>query len=814
MAANQAEVDLVVSAAGALPDLERQLSQILRIAENDADAIDVPVAINTRDAVRDLGVQLEVAANAAEGRLDGIEVGVLINQRDALRTLDRQLTRLVDDASRGITASDPVTIQAVLDGPESIRSMRTDLQQVVASVQATAPDIEIDVEIDQNVDNDINRLELGLEKVGRTALVSARGMGNLTKGVAGLSLAVGSALPAVAGLVAALQQVAPAAAVGTQAMLAQKLVAGTLKLAMVGVADAVERVFDPELSPDEFHKSLEGLAPEAAKFVDQLHTMRRELTALQQGVQNRVFKDFDEILVSLSAKAGPALTRALNSTADSLNRMAKNTANAANQLADQGVLGQALKGATQGLINLEKVPARVARSFGFLSAAAAPAFNRITLAIDELSLKVATKLQRAFESGALERAIDRSVAAISQLFTVLGNFGTGIGNIFSGLTQSGGGLFDILEKVSEAFERLTASKEFQSILNELALTADVLLAALLPLIEEAFKQLGPVIETLAPVVRDFVAAIGPELIPIIQQLGPILVDIALIMKEQLPLAIELTRGAIGLLSAALTAVSFVMHNVLLPAARAIARFFETTLGGVLSVLPRIFSKAFDVIASLFGDFEGETSGTTTFVKGALSDLGDAFKGALVDAVRFAVDSIKQLFRDLGNAILGAVEGLVGDMAQLGRDIMSGLASGLTSGIGRIIGIAQSIADSVTSTISGALDIRSPSRVMAKIGADTTQGYIEGLESRLPGVERAAVAMARIVPVLTTVGGPGSTGVGNPILSGPLPQISQQNRDQRVTNIFLGGRLIEQLLDDRIQVKMNQDVRVRSQGVRI
>ena len=30
MAANQAEVDLVVSAAGALPNLERQLSQIVR----------------------------------------------------------------------------------------------------------------------------------------------------------------------------------------------------------------------------------------------------------------------------------------------------------------------------------------------------------------------------------------------------------------------------------------------------------------------------------------------------------------------------------------------------------------------------------------------------------------------------------------------------------------------------------------------------------------------------------------------------------------------------------------------------------------
>lgn len=811
--ANEAEVDIVVNAAGALPDLERQLARILREAENDADAIDVPVAIDTRDAVRTLSAQLGVAVNAAEGQLDGIEVGVLIDQRDALRTLDRQLTRLVDDANRGITSSDPVTIQAVLDSPESIRTMRTQLERVVASVQATAPDVEVEVEIDQNVDNDVSRLQVGLDKLGRSALTSAQSAGSLARTVGVLGVAVGSALPTVASLVAALQQIAPAAAVGTQAMLAQKLVAGTLKLAMIDVEDAIKNAFDPEVKPEDFQKSLEQLAPEARKFVSALRDQRSELRALQQGVQNRVFRDFDSIFSNLGRRVLPIARSALNDTANSLNRMARNTADAAVQLSEQGVFGQALKGATQGLQNLERVPARVAGSFGFLAAASAPAFNRITLAIDELSLKVSTKLAEAFESGALERAIDNSITAIGQLFTILGNFGAGVGNIFSGLTQDGGGLFDTLEKISEAFERLTASREFQAILAELALTADVLFDALLPLIEEAFKQLGPVIEILAPLVRDFVQAIGPELIPLVQQLGPILVDIALLMKEQLPLAIGLTRGAIMVLSAALTVVKFILEEAVLPAARAVQRFFEGDFARSIGALAQFFKIGFDAIKRLFGDFEGSSADTVNFVSAGLRRLGSAFRDGLVSVVMGALRSIQDSFVNLGNRILGVLSSLVASARGLGFDIINGLAAGLQGAAGRVLDIARGIANSVTSTIRDALDIRSPSRVMAKIGQDTVAGFALGMQNELPSVRKAGLAVAGLATA--TIANPqfpvarlGNAGLPTATISNPMFQ------RERIINVYIGTQLVEQIIDDRVRATMKKDVRVRSQGVRI
>lgn len=803
--ASQAEVDLVISTAGALPDLTRDLDRIIRTAEDGADEIDVQASLAVQHSLNVMSTQLDQVLNNIDRADPTIDVEAALDTRESIRNLRADVEQLTRLGQSGLF--DPIELQAELDLAGSLRDVTRAVNDLVEDAERGAPSIEVKAEIDRDTERTFTQTLTRISSSAGTALLG------VTRSVSQLGLAVGAAAPTVATLVTALQQIAPAAAVGTQAMLAQKLVAGTLKLALIGVQDAIENAFDPDIDAEELQKSLEALAPEARKFVVALREQRAELKAIQQGVQNRVFRDFDEIFSNLGTSVLPLATGALNRTADSLNRMAKNTATAAQQLADQGVLGQALKGATQGLENLEKVPARVARSFGFLSAAAAPAFNRITLAIDELSLKVATKLQRAFESGELEKAIDTSISLISQLGTVLGNFLAGVGNIFGGLTQSGRGLFDILEDMSEAFERLTGSKEFQSILNELALTADVLLAALLPLIEEAFKQLGPVIEILAPVVRDFIQAIGPELIPLVQQLGPILVDIALIMKEQLPFAIALTRGAIQTLSLALTAIKFILEEAVLPAARAVANFFKGDLPNSINILKSNFDIGFGSIKRIFTDFEGSTTGLVALIKDGLRNLGSAFAVTLVNAVSGALERIQGFFEDLGGSILNSIEGLVGRMRQLGFDIINGLADGLRGAAGSVLSVVQNIANSIPNSVKSLLDIRSPSRVMADIGKDTVKGFVNGMASQIPQLGTVANAIARQVQVSfanPVTGGP-SRQAGAPIAR--IPAVFPQARE-RVTNIYIGGQLIEQILDDRIRAKMNQDLRVRSQGVRI
>lgn len=809
MAANQAEVDLVVNAAGALPDLERQLSQIIRQTENDADAIDVDVAIQAREAARTLGAQLGAVVNAAEGSVDGVEVGVLIDQRDALHTLDRQLSQIVEITNRGGIVDDPVLVQAVLDGPESLRSIGGELRQVVAAIQATDPEIEIDAELDRDVERNTVRLTSALETLGRAGRTSARGVGVLTGGVAALSLGAGGLVNTLAAVAAVVQQIAPAAAVATSALLTQQLAAGTLRLAMIGVEDAIENAFDPDVSPEDFRKSLERLAPEARLFVTELRSMRRELRSVQQGVQNRVFKDLDSDLRSLSDNLGSTVTRSLDRAADSLNGMARGAVQAANRLGSTGVLGQALDGANSALERLEKTPGRVVTSFGLLAAASSPALNRIATAVDGLAQRVEDRLQGAFESGALEDAINGAVASLAQLGTVLGNFGAGVGNIFSGLTQNGSGLFDVLEKVSESFERLTASREFQTILNELSLTAGVLVDNILPLIQEAFVQLGPVIEELAPVIRDFVSAIGPELIPIIQELGPILVDIALILKEQLPLAIDLANAAIDALGVALVIVGGAL-DIARQGAEQFSAFYESDFVSSFrtasnaavthrDVLIEAFQRWTARALSLVLDFQNSLA---TFSSNVRQTVVAAFVGMAADIVRTVQSAIQ--------FVITSFAGLPGRLYAVGVQIMQGLGSGLVAGAGRVLGIARDIANSVTSTIRDALDIRSPSKVMAELGKFTVQGFARGMEAELGSVRSAAKKLSAI-----PAGVLGPRGGSLEVAQARLPSLpTVRGQGTSVIQVYIGNQLVEQFINDRVKAFNAGQNRIKVQGVRL
>jgi len=801
VAANQAEVDLVVSAAGALPDLERQLSQIVRQAENGAPEVDVQASLAVQNSIAVMSTQLDQVLRGVDASDPSVDVEAALDAQTSLRNLRNDLDELTRAAARGTT--DIVELEAVLDFPRSLAEVTEAVNDLVADVQRVAPEIEVEVDVDEDAEREITKTERALKFLGRTSIVTGKGLLGVGKGISQLSLAASGGANAVAALVAALQEVGPAAAVATQAILAQKLAAGTLKLAMVGVQEAIEDAFDPEISPDEFHKSLKKLAPEAALFVDEIHTMRRELKALQQGIQNRVFQDFDEVLRGLGQQLLPDVRRALNQTANTLNRMGKETAIAAFQLSKSGALGTALDGATQGLSNLEQVPGRLLTSFTLLSAGAAPAFDRITKAVDGVTQSLVEKLQRSFESGDLERAINGAIDTLVQLGSVVSNFGAGIRNIFAGLTSDGGGLFDVLEDISEAFEKLTASKEFQVILNELSLTAGTIVSTVLPLLQEAFVQLSPVIAELAPVVREFITAIGPELIPIIQELGPILVDIALILREQLPLAIDLTKAALGAVTIALQVVA-VAVDLARKGSEKFAEFYRSDFVESFRLASNAALINRDTITDAILRWTASGIASVRNFQNTLNDFSSNLRGRFVDAVIESVGSAARAFQSLGAEIISVIGTLPDRLFDIGLQIVNGLTGGLRAGIGSVISAAHDIASAVPNSVKELLDIRSPSRVMFGLGEDTTDGFLLGIKS---GFSEVSTLMSGLAD-MTTLDGSFSTRAG--LQTVPLPGLQAA---PAVTNVYVGNEFLARYVDGRVQAIDTRNRRVLSQGRR-
>lgn len=522
------------------------------------------------------------------------EIDLVVNATRALSTVQRDLDELV---RRAESDTDPVRVQAALNQILSLNRVRDDLNQVVRAAQAQADTIHVRADVDtDDADRDTRRLGDSLGELTRVAGRSLGPLGGLARGVATAGAAAGSAAPLLAGLVVAVESILPAAALATSGLLTLKLATGTVQIAMIGVGDAIKAAFDPETTPEELAKAMEKLGPHAQSFVKELSSMRKSLKALQIDVQNRLFANLDKSLERLAKSVLPSVHGALDRTADSLNDMARGAAAAAQDLGDRGVLGTALAHSTGALSKLERVPGQVVTAFGQLAAASGPALEGLAARAGGVADRIAEKLSKAFESGALEKAINVAISNIDQLGRVAGNIFSGIGNILSTVTVNGQGLFGTLEKISQAFEDLTASKEFQDALKALSQTMGVLVSAVLPLLSSAFKALLPVFTILGPPIQELIKHLGVELQPVIQKLGPVLESLATAFVKLIPvltpiidLALQLITDILPVLTPLFVFLGEVFER-LAPVIALVAENVASQLEPILAELPGILEQ--------------------------------------------------------------------------------------------------------------------------------------------------------------------------------------------------------------------------------
>ncbi|MFE4535697.1 hypothetical protein ACFRKB_11520 [Streptomyces scopuliridis] len=630
--ASEAEVDLIINATRALPELERDLSRIVTIAENGAPDVDVQAALDLTQSIDSLNRDLDRAVAAAAAGAADIDLDAVLDQQRTLRRLRGDLTRVTAAATTGATV-DPVTLQGVLNGPETLRTVRGQLQRVAATAQATAPDIRIGVRVD---DDSLRKVDDSTNRLSRSALSAVGALGGLGRSLGTAGAAAGTAAPLLAGVVTAVENLLPASAVATTGLLALQSASGAVNLAMIGVADAIETAFDPEATPEDLAKALAKLAPEAKAFVTELQGMQTELRALQQGVQNRFFQGFDDSLRDLARAVLPDVQRSLNASAVSLNRMALGASAAAATLGSSGVLGTALKSANAGLTDLERIPGQAVTAFGQLAAAAGPSFERITTAAARLADKVSASLSRAFESGALEDAIDGAIDLIAQLGRIAGNVFEILGNVMDAAAQDGEGLFSVLETITGAIAKATGTKEFQDALGALSDVMSEIGKQIAPLLIKALEIIGPVITELAPPVKEIVKILGEQFGRIMEELGPVLVELAdafgkllVALEPVLPLFGDLVVALLPALVPLFETLGRVFELMapfikefaenlggqLVPILEKIAPILEEILPKFLELAERIFPQLTEILAEL---------------QPAIADLSEAFADLLVE----------------------------------------------------------------------------------------------------------------------------------------------------------------------------------------
>ena len=83
----------------------------------------------------------------------------------------------------------------------------------------------------------------------------------------------------------------------------------------------------------------------------------------------------------------------------------------------------------------------------------------------------------------------------------------------------------------------------------------------------------------------------------------------------------------------------------------------------------------------------------------------------------------------------------GTIETIGYNASIGLANGITSGQDAVVSAATSVAQAAQAAMASALEIQSPSRVMARLGGYVAQGFAQGIDQGVSEVEAAVARMS-------------------------------------------------------------------------
>lgn len=529
-----------------------------------------------------------------------------------------------------------------------------------------------------------DRFGLSLRSIAGAAGTAAGILGRVGLGVGAIGAAAGTAAPLLAGIVTTLQNVAPAGAVAVTGMLAVQQASAAIKLGMVGVEDAVTAAFDTSAAgAQKFQDSLEKLAPAARDFALTVRDLAPGFTKFQQSIQQELFTGLDDVLRRTATATLPVLQSNLTTTAGTLRAMATGAAEAARELAQDGTLGNAMAGANAGLSNLRTIPGQVVTALGQLAAAGAPAFDRLTAGAAGFATGISEKLSKAFESGALETAVNTAVGVLKDLGAVAANVFGILGNVMAPVQAAGGGLVGTLKEITGVLRDATATEGFQSAISAVSQVMATLARTAGPLLGQALAAIGPILTALAGPAQTLIQSLGAGLSPIIGALGPVLQSAAsavgVLVESLAPmlpvigqLAASLLPALIPILDAAKT-----VFVALAPVVQTLSKTLQATLAPILAQLPGI-------IAPLAKMLAGQLVMGIQLLGGLLVKLAPSFVslgqsvGQLMAAAAPLVAIVAGLSTQLMGALLPAIQPIVNVVAALASALAGQLASTLTN----------------------------------------------------------------------------------------------------------------------------------------
>lgn len=622
-----------------------------RVADAERDLTDA--VRDARQAQEDLNDARKEAADQLED-LNSRLAGAQLDQRQAVLDLQDAEEELAAVKAKGAKATAEELAQAQLDYDRALQRLKDQQTATERLREETTEANKAGVEGSDTVRDAQDRLA-----------DSQRTVGDRTRDVRDAQVEAARVAKEGAEAVRDAQQRLADAQKGVAD--AQTAAARQVRGAQEALADAQRAVTaateQGATAASKLNDALAKLSPNARSFVTAVRDMGPAFSALRMEVQDRLFRGLGDSFTRMATSSLPALRTGLGGMADVLNRMGRNLMDTFTRLADQGLLERMFQGFTNGMKPLEKVPGQFSEMFVKLGIAAAPAMERITTAIGNAFTRVSGKLDEAFKSGRLEKAINTALDLAVRFGQVLGDvFGT-VGNIMDAAAKGGGDVLGGLGQVFKELRRITAMPEVQEALTSIfkaltdigklvAVTFGAVLQAVLPLLAELAPVVSELARKFAPVLVQLADVLGKALVPIIDALLPVVSQLGDILVRVVRAVMPLLKPIGDLLATVVTALA--------PVLPVVGDIVVMLVGALVKGLKPVIDALIPAVAT-FGRFIGQLAPMLTPLYQAFVPLVPVLgqmAAALINLAMSVIEPMLPLIVRLAGLMSGVLAGAI------------------------------------------------------------------------------------------------------------------------------------------------------------
>lgn len=168
---------------------------------------------------------------------------------------------------------------------------------------------------------------------------------------------------------------------------------------------------------------------------------------------------------------------------------------------------------------------------------------------------------------------------------------------------------------------------------------------------------------------------------------------------------------------------------------AIIGFVRAQFQNMRSVITSVSNGIRSLISSIWNGIKSLFITVLANILKTVRNKFDDMKSSIRDKMNNALDTIKGIW----DSVMAFFQGI--DLAQIGKDIIQGLINGIKSKVEAVGRAVKDVTDAITGKIKSILNINSPSKVTAQLGAWTGEGLALGIEGERRAVEKAAGVLA-------------------------------------------------------------------------